>query len=91
MGRLDDIVARNKKAMKGDGLLLKGVGALVNKPTDPTQHEPDIAGARRKTTSSPIIVIGFMLLLALVIGFFTCRGMERDRADREQRMQQQTP
>jgi len=79
VGRLEDIAERNQQARRGGpwgGVV--GLFSRLNrhKPDD----RPDIPGMRRSSTTSPLIVIPCMLVLALVVGYLTCNRMDHKTA-----------
>lgn len=85
MGRLEDIADRNKQARKGGpwGGIVGLASKLGNR--EKPDARPDIPGMRRKNTTSPLIVIPVMLVIALVVGYLTCRRMDYN-TDYEKRM-----
>ena len=86
MSRLDDIIARNQRALGGDHGIVKAIGKLASRPEEP--RPPDLPGLRRRAATSPVLVVAVMLGLGAVIGFFTYRGMQAE-AEHDRKTQQQ--
>jgi hypothetical protein len=74
MGRLEDIAARNKKAVRKDGLLMRGIGIVASHGDDkpdlqqgytlPSQRKPAIA--RWKIAIATVVVLAIVILIALL-------------------------
>ena len=74
MSRLDDIIARNQRALGGDHGIVKLAGKLASKPG--------------KATTSPALVIAVMLGLGAAVGWFAYKGMQAED-DRRAQLQRQ--
>ncbi len=84
MGRLDDIVQRNQRALKGDGLAVKVVGKALgdDKPSEPNQAFTLPSQRRSGTAAWKVLVL--MAVLGTAIGWYSCRQVQRDeQIDRE--------
>ncbi len=87
MGRLDDIAARNKRAMKGDNLVVRAVDKLGgDKPSEP------VAGftlpSQRKGGTAAWKVLVLMVLLGTVFGIYECHQQDAIKADDERRLRE---
>lgn len=86
MGRLDDIANRNRKAMRGDNLLVKAIGGGgTGKPVEPAA--PFTLPSQRKSGTPVWKVLILMVLLGTAIGFYACHQAERDREEDARRFQ----
>jgi hypothetical protein len=87
MGRLDDIAARNQKAMSGDNLLVKAVHKLGG-------DEPPESVARftlpsqRKSGTAVWKVLVAMLLLGTALWIYECQQMKAVKLDDERRLRE---
>lgn len=87
MGRLDDIAARNKRAMKGDNLVVKAVNKLGgDKPAEPMAAFT--LPSQRKGGTAVWKVLVLMVLLGTVIGVYECRQQDAIKADDDRRLRE---
>ncbi len=85
MGRLDDIANRNRKAMRGDNLLVKAMGGgATDKPAEPAA--PFTLPSQRRSGTAVWKVLILMVLLGTAIGLYTCHQMDREREDEQRRL-----
>lgn len=83
MGRLDDIVARNKRALRGDGLIVKAIDKVGGGAPLPPAGDAEtftLASQRRSGTAAWKVIL-LMVVLGSVIGLYSCneRKLESDR------------
>lgn len=87
MGALDDIVARNKRAMKGDNLVVRAVNKLgSDKPTEPVAAFT--LPSQRKSGTAVWKVLLLMVLLGTVFGLYQCHQQDVIKADDERRLRE---
>ena len=85
MGRLDDIADRNRKAMRGDNLLVKAMGtSTTDKPAEPAARFTLPSQRKSGTAFGNVLIL--MVLLGTAIGIATCHNMEVAREDDERRL-----
>ncbi len=87
MGRLDDIVARNKRAVGRDNPLVGVVDKLSGPDRATEPASPFTLPSQRKSGTAAWKVIVLMLLLGTAIGFYECRMMDREREHDKQRIE----
>jgi len=75
MGRLDDIAARNRRAMKGDSLFVKMIDKLGDdKPDEPVA--PFTLPSQRKSGTAAWKVLILMVLIGTAMGIYECRQQD---------------
>jgi hypothetical protein len=87
MGRLDDIVARNRRAVDADNPVvgvLDGLGD--NKPDAPVARFT--LPSQRKSGTAVWKVLVLMVLLGTVFGIYECRLMDVTKRDDERRLRE---
>jgi hypothetical protein len=87
MGRLDDIIERNQRALKADPVKLPRLSREADSavPEAPPPRMFESVVAPRKSTTAAWKVIPFMLLIAAVIGWKTCSTMQAEERDQQRR------
>jgi hypothetical protein len=88
MGRLDDIVARNQKALSGDNLVVQAVGKLGadHKPAEPVASFT--LPSQRKSGTAVWKVLVLMVLLGTAMGIYECHQMDVVKRDDERRLRE---
>jgi hypothetical protein len=87
MGRLDEIAARNQRAMKGDNLLVKAVNKLGgDKPAEPVAAFT--LPSQRKGGTAVWKVVVLMVLLGTALGIYECQQQGAIKADDERRLRE---
>jgi hypothetical protein len=88
MGRLEDIAARNARAMQGDNVFVQAVDKLGgdNKPSEPVA--PFTLPSQRKSGTAVWKVLVGMLVIGSALAIYECHQMDLVKADDARRIRE---